>query len=83
MEVRVTTLYDDGTIGVRESYIKKATSKNDVLHIKYEDNVMSMDPESLVTKLVRKSTPQQSKFNQDEWYVVYYYMWEPNLVSND
>jgi len=83
MEVKVTRIDEDGNVGVRESYIKKATNRKEVLNINYEDQTMSMDPESLVSKLVRKSPLQQSKYDPDDWYHVYYYKWEPNLVNND
>ncbi len=85
MERRVTSpYYVDGIllVAVKDYDVDKCIKDKEVLHIKLEDGVMTMDPESLVSKEVSRSRLFISKHGGKDYRLVSY-KWEPNLNSDD
>lgn len=85
MERRVTKPYviDGITLVSVKDYDVDACIKNkEVLHIKYGDGIMTMDPESLVSKEIMRSGIFKSKTGGQDYCLVSY-KWDPNISYDD
>jgi hypothetical protein len=85
MERRVTKPYVvDGItlVSVKDYDVDYCIKNKEVLHIKYLDGVMTMDPDSLVSKEVMRSGFFKSKTGGQDYRLVSY-KWEPNISNDD
>jgi hypothetical protein len=67
-----------GRAEVRDFDVKECIQKGENFKIEFDNDVMTLTPEELVTKLETKS-PQKSNFGKD--YVLFGYSWNPDEVE--
>ena len=69
-----------GRAEVRDYNVQECIDKNENFQIQFEDDVMTLTPEELTTKLKSKSQRFESKMDGKS-YVLYGYNWEPDQVE--
>lgn len=83
MKKRVEKLFQNDTlVSVRDYEVKKCIDTNDVMHIEFGDEVMTLDPHSLENKQVLVSETFKSKFG-GKGYKLISYKWNPNIRYDD
>jgi hypothetical protein len=80
MTLRLKKVKPNGLFAIRNTMVEECIKKNEVLHLLYGDEKMTMDPDSLKTKKLGRS-PWMTDESGD-FYIIDY-RWEPNLVPND
>lgn len=82
MRKRVKKLFQNNAlVSVRDYEVEKCLKRNDVMHIEFEDKVMTLDPHSLKTKQILVSEPFPSNFGRA--YRLISYKWDPNVDYDD
>ena len=71
-----------GRFALRSHEVEECIKKNEVMHITWKGETMTMDPASLKSKQIGRSKELTSKDGKHKFYLIDYY-WEPNLVNND
>lgn len=74
-KVKVKKLFR-GCVSVRDYIVTEAIRNNEPLQIKFDNNVMVLQPSELKEKQVDKSEILQSKFG-DQKYQLIDYKWQP------
>lgn len=69
-----------GQFALRNYEVEKCIKAKDVMHCKHGDEVMTMDPESLISKQIGRSK-ELSDVN-GPFYLIDY-IWDPNLYGDD
>lgn len=69
-----------GQFAIRNHEVEKCIKAKQVMHCKHRDEIMTMDPESLIAKQVGRSRPLQDQYGP---YYLIDYVWEPNLYEDD
>lgn len=75
---RIGKLYY-GNAEVRDYVVDELIKQNRSIQIILHDEVMTLSPQSLKDKVVRKSEVQPSKFSKD--YRLYAYKWNPDQID--
>lgn len=85
MEKRIKKLFDHkGRLlaSVRDYEVEKCLKDNDVMHIMFQDDVMSLDPDSLRNKKIITTGPIPAKYGGTGYYLINY-LWQPNIRYDD
>lgn len=83
MKKIVKTLFmNDTMVSIRDYELEECVRKNDAMHIHFEDKVMTMDPHSLESKILKTSGPFNSKTGR-KGYMLHTYKWDPNIEYDD
>lgn len=83
MRKLVKTLFQNDTlVSVRDYEVAECIRKNDVMHICFQDKVMTMDPHSLKEKVVLTSGHIPGR-NGTKGYCLVSYKWDPNIEYDD
>ena len=64
---------------VRDYDVKECVQKGESFKIEFQNEVMTLTPEDLITKIESKS-PQKSKFDGKN-YVLFGYNWNPDKIE--
>jgi hypothetical protein len=78
MRKTVKKLYMDRA-EVRDYDVKECVQKGESFKIEFQNEVMTLTPEDLITKIESKS-PQKSKFDGKN-YVLFGYNWNPDKIE--
>lgn len=85
MRKLVKTLFnyrDKVLVSVRDYEVEECIKKNDVMHIVFGDEIMTLDPHSLKTKVVLTSDTMSSKTG-GKGYKLISFEWNPNINYDD
>lgn len=66
-----------GNVDVRDYKVKECIDKGESMDILFDNQIMTLSPEDLKTKIVSRSKTIESKRGGRN-YVLYGYNWEPN-----
>ena len=67
-----------GRAEVRDYDVKECVQKGENFKIEFQNDVMTLTPEDLITKIESKS-PQKSNFGKN--YVLFGYNWNPDEIE--
>lgn len=83
MRKTVKTLFQNGSlVSVRDYEVEECIRKQDTMDIVFEDQIMTLSPQSLKNKVVMTSGPFPSK-NGSKGYMLFTYKWNPNIENDD
>ena len=79
MRKKVTNLYKDIFVGLRDYDVNECISKNEDMVVDYEGDRMTIPLDDLTKKMVMKTHVFKSKYDKD--YRLYCYTWKPDVVE--
>jgi hypothetical protein len=71
---RTVTVRNSNVIKLRDYDVKKALDNNEKMEVTYQNEVMTLSPEELVSKRIATGAPIKSQFN-DKSYTLFSYRW--------